>query len=212
MCLIWVSSYVCGTIYMFFWDVKVDWGLMPDPDHFLRAAGRSMYPSWMYQSIAVGNLIGRVTWAITLMPMSFSSLGSHLLNLVISVVEISRRAAWVVLRLENEHISNSSKYRATLWVPPLYHNSATFLIEEGNKLARVKTWPTKAPPLRMDISSASFSRREREDMVPSSPTQTSTEDTFCEDRLPVWLTYTDGEGKRELLRNGRDQPARATSF
>eukprot|EP00070_Physeter_catodon_P047684 XP_028354578.1 uncharacterized protein LOC112062859 [Physeter catodon] len=116
MCLIWVSSYVCGTIYMFFWDVKVDWGLMPDPDHFLRAAGRSMYPSWMYQSIAVGNLIGRVTWAITLMPMSFSSLGSHLLNLVISVVEISRRAAWVVLRLENEHISNSSKYRATLWV------------------------------------------------------------------------------------------------
>ncbi|OXB71909.1 UNVERIFIED_CONTAM: hypothetical protein H355_005524 [Colinus virginianus] len=37
------------------------------------AAGRSMYPPWTYQSIAVGNLIGRLTWATTLMPMSFSS-------------------------------------------------------------------------------------------------------------------------------------------
>lgn len=36
ICLIWVFSYLFGTIYMFSWDVKVDWGLMPNPDHFVR--------------------------------------------------------------------------------------------------------------------------------------------------------------------------------
>ncbi|RQX72139.1 SPX domain-containing protein, partial [Toxoplasma gondii CAST] len=71
VCLIWVCSYLLGTIYMFAWDIKVDWGLMPDPDHFIRTQSCLMYPRWMYRSIAVGNLIGRLTWAMTLMPSTF---------------------------------------------------------------------------------------------------------------------------------------------
>ncbi|PHJ23470.1 g-protein associated signal transduction, partial [Cystoisospora suis] len=124
MCMIWVYSYMLGTLYMFSWDVKVDWSLMPDPDHFVRT-GKRLYPLWMYRSIAVGNLIGRLTWAMTLMPpTSFNSdtVGGNLLILVISLIEILRRAAWTLLRLENEHLSNSSKYRAMLWVPPLYQD------------------------------------------------------------------------------------------
>ncbi|PFH38151.1 SPX domain-containing protein [Besnoitia besnoiti] len=134
VCLIWVCSYLLGTIYMFAWDMKVDWGLMPDPDHFIRTGGSLMYPRWVYRSIAMGNLVGRLTWAMTLMPSTFDSVRGNLLILLISLIEICRRAAWTVLRLEHEHLSNSSKFRAMLWVPPLYHDPSLLLFagQRGN--------------------------------------------------------------------------------
>ncbi|CBZ56047.1 hypothetical protein NCLIV_064730 [Neospora caninum Liverpool] len=138
VCLIWVCSYLLGTIYMFAWDIKVDWGLMPDPDHFIRTRGCLMYPSWMYRSIAVGNLIGRLTWAMTLMPSTFDSISGNMLILLISLMEICRRAAWTVVRLEHEHLSNSSKFRAMLWVPPLYQDPSLlfFAGRSGEKRRR----------------------------------------------------------------------------
>ncbi|KYF49734.1 SPX domain-containing protein, partial [Toxoplasma gondii ARI] len=75
------------------------------------------------------------------------SLRGNLLILVISLMEICRRAAWIVVRLEHEHLSNSSKYRAVLWVPPLYQDPSMFLIagREGSK-KRGKTEERRRKP------------------------------------------------------------------
>jgi hypothetical protein len=40
----------------------------------------------------------------------------------IQVFELFRRAFWAILRLENEHLTNSSKFRAFCFVPPLMVN------------------------------------------------------------------------------------------
>ena len=36
MCLLWVFSYCLGSLFMLYWDVRVDWGLLPTPDRFIR--------------------------------------------------------------------------------------------------------------------------------------------------------------------------------
>ncbi|KAL8448356.1 hypothetical protein Emed_003886 [Eimeria media] len=135
MCLLWVFSYALGSLFMLYWDVRVDWGLLPTPDRFVRMQGRLMYPPWLYGAIAVTNVMGRLTWAMTLMPISIvgnKSLSGNLVLLFISVIEILRRGAWVVLRLENEHVNNSSQFRAILWVPPLHQTRLEML--EGDPL------------------------------------------------------------------------------
>ncbi|XP_026194430.1 uncharacterized protein LOC34618199 [Cyclospora cayetanensis] len=140
MCLLWVFSYCLGSLFMLYWDVRVDWGLLPTPDRFIRMQGRLMYPAWMYGAIAVTNAMGRLTWAMTLMPISFvgnKSLSGNLVLLFISVVEILRRGAWVVLRLENEHVNNSSRFRAILWVPPLHQTRLEML--EGDPLIQANS-------------------------------------------------------------------------
>ncbi|KAL8442105.1 hypothetical protein Emag_006642 [Eimeria magna] len=96
MCLLWVFSYALGSLFMLYWDVRVDWGLLPTPDRFVRMQGRLMYPPWLYGAIAVTNVMGRLTWAMTLMPISIvgnKSLSGNLVLLFISVIEILRRGA-----------------------------------------------------------------------------------------------------------------------
>ncbi|CDJ66016.1 SPX domain-containing protein, putative [Eimeria necatrix] len=140
MCLLWVFSYCLGSLFMLYWDVRVDWGLLPTPDRFIRMQGRLMYPTWIYGAIAVTNAMGRLTWAMTLMPISLvgnKSLSGNLVLLFISVIEIMRRGAWVVLRLENEHVNNSSRFRAILWVPPLHQTRLEVL--EGDPLIQATT-------------------------------------------------------------------------
>ncbi len=42
-----------------------------------------------------------------------------LLIFIVAALELYRRAQWALLRLENEHLTNASRYRAFCWVPPL---------------------------------------------------------------------------------------------
>eukprot|EP01069_Polyplicarium_translucidae_P002501 Polyplicarium_translucidae@DN2047_c0_g1_i2.p1 len=108
--LFWVFAYIVATVYSFIWDVYIDWGLLPDVDNFVRVPEKCMYPVWLYHAVGVFNLAGRMTWAMTLMPIALLGNAS---------LEICRRSAWLAIRLENEHLTNSSRYRAMLWVPKL---------------------------------------------------------------------------------------------
>lgn len=120
--LIFVFAYITASLYGLVWDVVMDWGLLPDPDHFIRPNQRVLYPQWLYYTITVFNLVGRLTWALTLVPLEILDdyrLNAAMIAVFISSMEIMRRCAWLILRLENEHLTNSSRYRAMLWVPKM---------------------------------------------------------------------------------------------
>eukprot|EP01053_Blabericola_migrator_P008735 Blabericola_migrator_1__8734@NODE_45_length_16846_cov_82_345015_g41_i0_p4_GENE_NODE_45_length_16846_cov_82_345015_g41_i0NODE_45_length_16846_cov_82_345015_g41_i0_p4_ORF_typecomplete_len387_score57_89EXS/PF03124_14/2_1e33_NODE_45_length_16846_cov_82_345015_g41_i039915151 len=120
--LIWVFLYLCASLYSMVWDFVFDWGLIPDADNLLRSEDQMMYPDWIYYAISVLNLAGRLTWALTLIPVSLVSdqiVTNAIILLFVGTMEIVRRAAWMMIRLENEHLTNSSMYRAMLWVPKL---------------------------------------------------------------------------------------------
>ncbi|CEM00571.1 unnamed protein product [Vitrella brassicaformis CCMP3155] len=138
--LVWVFTYIFATIYMFFWDVYMDWGLAFDPDNYLRP--QRMYPPWLYYSISLVNLFGRLSWAMNLMPIEIldnERLNSNLITLWVSTMEILRRTLWALIRLENEHLTNSSRYRAMLWVPPLLGAESGHVTEvlEGNPIKSI---------------------------------------------------------------------------
>lgn len=85
-----------------------------------------MFSKRMYYFATAFNLIGRMTWAITLMPPSLianEDVNQAILTLSVSTIEILRRCVWADIRLENEHLNNSSKYRAMLWIPRLIEDA-----------------------------------------------------------------------------------------
>jgi len=78
------------------------------------------YPRMLYLVFATNNFFMRLTWAFsTLTPSDSSDLYLEVVFFVLSGVEIYRRAQWSVIRLENEHLRNPSKFRVIDWVPPL---------------------------------------------------------------------------------------------
>eukprot|EP01054_Gregarina_sp_Poly1_P009294 Gregarina_sp_Poly_1__9293@NODE_576_length_7467_cov_130_013649_g450_i0_p2_GENE_NODE_576_length_7467_cov_130_013649_g450_i0NODE_576_length_7467_cov_130_013649_g450_i0_p2_ORF_typecomplete_len550_score64_87EXS/PF03124_14/2_5e70SPX/PF03105_19/6_9e07SAP30_Sin3_bdg/PF13867_6/0_2_NODE_576_length_7467_cov_130_013649_g450_i044746123 len=120
--LIWVLLYLCASLYSMVWDFVFDWGLIPDADNLLRSEDAMMYPDWIYYLVAALNLTGRLTWALTLIPVSLVSdqiVTNAIVYLFVGTMEIVRRTAWIIIRLENEHLTNSSSYRGMLWVPKL---------------------------------------------------------------------------------------------
>ncbi|KAK6590211.1 SYG1 ERD1 like integral membrane required for retention of ER lumen s [Cryptosporidium xiaoi] len=115
--LLWFTCYIVGTIYMFSWDIYMDWGLMQNRVSFLRA--KSMYPGWYYYFVAFYNLIGRLTWAITLIPITIIEdiqINAAIINLCVATIEIIRRTLWCTIRLEWEQVHLNSRQPANLWV------------------------------------------------------------------------------------------------
>ncbi|SOV12412.1 G-protein associated signal transduction protein, putative [Plasmodium sp. gorilla clade G2] len=120
--LILVCSYVIGSTYMYIWDLYCDWGLLKEYNHLLRKNNNIMYPPHYYYFAGLLNLIFRLTWAITIMPINIfenKEINSFLITFFLMFIEVLRRSIWMCFRLENEHVTNASRYRAILWVPRL---------------------------------------------------------------------------------------------
>jgi len=134
-----VAASVVATVYAATWDVLMDWGVelpgaRPCGPAALEGAstlvaeadaghegGRRHFGAKAYLLASVLNVAMRMTWVLTLMPISLIAetnmpLGAAL-HVGVSTIEILRRCIWAVLRIENEQATNASHYRAFLWVP-----------------------------------------------------------------------------------------------
>mmetsp|Transcript_21760 Transcript_21760/g.39995 ORF Transcript_21760/g.39995 Transcript_21760/m.39995 type:complete len:812 (-) Transcript_21760:37-2472(-) len=115
--LIRVGAYVIATLYACIWDLSMDFGLTQDKR-------RRLYPQKAYPIIALLNVLLRSTWSLTYLPdcrafVKESAFNSECFTFVISALELCRRALWILLRLEHEHLSNAGRFRSVCWVPPL---------------------------------------------------------------------------------------------
>ncbi|CAD7937827.1 unnamed protein product [Amoebophrya sp. A25] len=105
------------------------------------APGRQkMLPDYFYIIVPILNFFLRFTWILTIIPtprfflcgdekdeasLCPAALSSNLIVFLAAAGEIYRRGQWALLRLENEHLTNASKFRAFCWVPPMYQADAT---------------------------------------------------------------------------------------
>lgn len=124
--LSWVVSYIIASLYALYWDMVKDWGLAANPDTFLREGEKIMFPQWIYGWVAMMDVFGRLTWALTLMPekvLGKSIIQQQSVVTVTSLIEVVRRFAWFLVKIEHEHLSNSAKHRALLWVPKPNQNN-----------------------------------------------------------------------------------------
>lgn len=115
---LWLLSMLTSTLYSYYWDIYMDWGLGDPKYNMLRPRHELLYSHFLprifptntfYYLCMAYDLFGRFTWTITLIP---HQLGSPLspefmcvLAPVLAGAEIGRRAMWSLLRLEKEQIS-----------------------------------------------------------------------------------------------------------
>ena len=81
-----------------------------------------------YAWAMVSNLVGRFAWAVTITPhgkggvffiLNGAGLTGEAAGTFVAVLELLRRAQWTFLRLENEYLNNSARYRSVVAAPML---------------------------------------------------------------------------------------------
>ena len=109
----WLVVFVAATIYQWFWDVKMDWGIS-------RSRAAYLFPAWVYAVFVPADLCMRFLWVLSLIPANegspFAGFAKDSQGLL-APAEIVRRLGWCLLRVENEHVSNAGDYRTVAFVP-----------------------------------------------------------------------------------------------
>ena len=106
-----------STIYNLFWDIYLDWGCGRRNDKYLFLREALTYPQIVYYLAIIYDIIVRTTWTWNFIHIR-SSLNEWK-NLLTCTLEVIRRAVWVLIRVENENLSNPENYRTILAIPEL---------------------------------------------------------------------------------------------
>jgi len=105
------------TCYNLFWDIYLDWGCGRKNDKHFFLREKLTYPQALYYISIIYDIIVRTTWTWNFIPIK-SSLHEWR-NILTCTLEVIRRALWVLIRVENENLSNPENYRTILAIPDL---------------------------------------------------------------------------------------------
>ena len=106
-----------STLYSLFWDIYLDWGCGRKNNNYIFLREKLTYPPVTYYLAIIYDIIVRTTWTWNFIHIK-SSL-SEWKNLLTCTLEVIRRAIWVLIRVENENLSNPENYRTILAIPEL---------------------------------------------------------------------------------------------
>lgn len=114
---------VVSTLYSFYWDVVMDWGLLqiiPNKYQILRGRmpqnaflrSKLMYKNVnLYYAAIVADFLLRCLWTVSLIPQGTSGPFGYSLNdqlgPFLATFELSRRCIWSWLKMECEHINHA---------------------------------------------------------------------------------------------------------
>lgn len=118
--ILWIFFYFASTIYSWSWDVFMDWSAVDFNNSDLLRQRRMLSNRNVYYLAIVSDLVLRFFWTYTLIPGTeniFDVSVGLVLSPFAAVAEILRRTMWSVLRLENEHLNNTSGYRKITHIP-----------------------------------------------------------------------------------------------
>lgn len=130
----WLGLFITSSLYSFFWDVYIDWGLGDWQHGFLTE--RRMFPNRFYYYLVIAlDLFLRFMWVNTLVPPSSGASFEvpEYLSFLTMFLELLRRTLWAFFRLENEHRQNTNKYRRTDFVPLHFDTGHELELKESKK-------------------------------------------------------------------------------
>ena len=182
--LLWIISFICSTLYMYCWDIFVDWGLgrVSSKHFFLRDKLVWGNHKWFYYYCIISNFFFRFFWTITISPVAYDlSMQTEMMNWFAASIEIVRRFTWAIVRVENEHLSNYEKFRVVEFIPLPFdvnetkdiqdvdlHSHSNSSMDNGiistipveipldsNVFNRYgSSWPSRATPIDFPVSSS----------------------------------------------------------
>jgi len=118
----WICVGITATLYSFYWDVVMDWGLGHlDSIHWGLRDDLCFHPDRYYAAIAL-DFVLRLGWAFVISPDQRYVAENYML--LLGAVELMRRSMWAIFRVEWEsiHLKTTKKDREK--VPPSSRSAA----------------------------------------------------------------------------------------
>ena len=137
----WLILIGLATLYMFFWDVCMDWSLFTTKPNLAIREKRLYTRRYLYFCAIFADFVLRFFWISTIIPATVQnpilkySQGFAWISSVSPALEILRRTIWGFIRLENEHLNNVAGYRRVTNIPLHFERR-----KEKKRLAKEKEW------------------------------------------------------------------------
>ncbi|KAG6546090.1 hypothetical protein Mapa_012496 [Marchantia paleacea] len=119
-----VLSSIFATAFQIYWDLVVDWGVLrrTSKNKWLRDNLIMPRSKYIYFLAMISNVILRLAWVQSITRFRFGQMDLFVADFFFASLEVIRRGIWNFFRLENEHLNNVGKYRATKTVPLPFEN------------------------------------------------------------------------------------------
>ncbi|KAG5288357.1 SYG1 protein [Histoplasma ohiense] len=128
---IFITCASINSVYASIWDLAMDWSLCNpySKNRFLRDS-LAFHSHWVYYLAMAIDPILRFNWILyATFPHGYQH--SAILSFFLAFSEVCRRGMWSIFRVENEHCTNVSRFRASRDVPLPYEIPSQARISVG---------------------------------------------------------------------------------
>ena len=138
--IFWLIFTFISSCCSFAWDIIIDFGFLEKGENYPLRNKLYYKPKAIYYLIALYNFILRYFWLLTISPEVLGTLfRPETLSIILNSFEITRRACWNVLKVENKHIDISKEYKVSNDVElPFVKVNGKYVNNESNLLNIMK--------------------------------------------------------------------------
>ena len=138
--IFWLIFTFISSCCSFAWDIIIDFGFFEKGDNYPLRNKLYYKPKIIYYLIALYNFVLRFFWLLTISPEVLGTLfRPETLSIILNSFEITRRACWNILKVENKHIDISKEYKVSNDIElPFVKVNGKYVNNESNLLNIMK--------------------------------------------------------------------------
>ena len=138
--IFWLIFTFISSCCSFAWDIIIDFGFLEKGNNYPLRNKLYYKPKLIYYLIALYNFVLRFFWLLTISPEVLGTLfRPETLSIILNSFEITRRACWNILKVENKHIDISKEYKVSNDIElPFVKVNGKYVNNESNLLNIMK--------------------------------------------------------------------------
>ena len=138
--ILWVVFTFISSCSSFTWDILIDFGFFEKGENYPLRNKLYYKPKAIYYFICVYDFILRFFWLLTISPEVLRTLfRPETLSIILNSFEITRRACWNIIKVENKHIDISKEFKVSNDVElPFIKFNGKYVRNESNLLNIMK--------------------------------------------------------------------------
>ena len=138
--IFWLIVTFISSCSHFGWDIKMDFGFLEKGENYPLRNKLYYKPKIIYYFICLYDFILRFFWLLTISPEVLGTLfRPETLSTILNSFEITRRACWNIIKIENKHIDISKEYKVSNDVEmPYVKFNGKYVRNESNLLNIMK--------------------------------------------------------------------------
>ena len=138
--IFWLIFTFISSSGSFAWDIVIDFGFLEKGKNYPLRDKLYYKPIIIYYLIALYDFVLRFFWLLTISPEVLGSfVRPETLSIILNSLEITRRACWNVLKVENKHIDISKEFKVSNDVElPFVKVNGKYVNNESNLLNIMK--------------------------------------------------------------------------